>query len=726
VNIEKDKMNNEVHPSEIGNPQSAIRNPKYRLGCDIGGTFTDFVLVNDDTGEFQIYKCLTTPGDPSDAVEQGIREMLARRPGIVPRIAEIIHGTTLVINAIIERKGAKTGLITTRGFRDVLELGRELRYDAYDIFAEYPLPLVPRSLRHEVAERVTSDGRVIQALDGQQVQKVLSGLLDMGIESLAVCLINSYENPAHEKMIKDIVINDAPELSFSTSFEVLPQIREYERTCTTVTNAYVKPITAKYLTKLSSRLESLGFKGKLFIMLSSGGITSVETARQFPVRIIESGPTAAVIASQHYGRMFAIKDMFCFDMGGTTAKSCLIQKGQAGLVSTFEVGRVQRFKKGSGLPIQVPVVDLMEIGAGGGSIAKMSKMGLLQVGPESAGADPGPACYGRGGEYPTVTDADLVLGYLDPDYFLGGTMPLDKSASEKAIEDKVAKPLGTSFVEAAFGIHDLINETMAAAAKTHIAEKGGNPNIVTISAFGGAGPVHAYGLAKKIGAPRILVPPLAGVGSALGFFSAPVAFDLTRSHRVALAGADFNEIERLFNELEEEGEAILLQAGKDEDIRFERTLMMRFVGQGAETDLPIEHKPFVQWERSQIREFFDEAYKKLYGRTYPDTPVEFVTFKVRASLPQREFRIPALGQTEGNLADCIKGERPAFSLVRKEYIPFTVYDRSKLFPGAAMDGPAIIEEKESTIVIGEDAKARVDEFGFVWITLNSEVGIRKK
>jgi N-methylhydantoinase A len=296
----------------------------YRLGCDIGGTFTDFVLVNDDTGEFQINKCLTTPGDPSDAVERGIREMLEHAPGFMPQIEEIIHGTTLVINAIIERKGAKTGLITTKGFRDVLELGRELRYDAYDIFSEYPLPLVPRSLRHEVAERVTSDGRVIKALDGSQVQKVLSGLLAMGIESLAVCLINSYENPDHEKMIKDIVNQEAPELSLSTSFEVLPQIREYERTCTTATNAYVKPITAKYLAKLSSRLESLGFKGKLFIMLSSGGITSVETARQFPVRIIESGPTAAVIASQHYGRMFEIKDMFCFDMGGTTAKRWLI------------------------------------------------------------------------------------------------------------------------------------------------------------------------------------------------------------------------------------------------------------------------------------------------------------------------------------------------------------------------------------------------------------------
>jgi N-methylhydantoinase A len=678
------------------------------------------VLVNDETGEFQINKCLTTPADPSDAVEQGIQELLERSPGFMPHIDEIIHGTTLVINAILERKGAKTGLITTKGFRDVLELGRELRYDAYDIFAEYPQPLVPRYLRHEVSERITSDGRSLIELDVEEVQSVLSKLLDLGIESLAVCLINSYENPIHEKKIKKIVLQAAPDLSLSTSFEVLPQIREYERTCTTATNAYVKPITAKYLKKLSTRLESLGFKGKLFIMLSSGGITSVETAREFPVRIIESGPTAAVIASQHYGRMFEIKDIFCFDMGGTTAKSCLIQKGQAGLVSTFEVGRVQRFKKGSGLPIQVPVVDLMEIGAGGGSIARMSKMNLLQVGPESAGADPGPACYGRGGENPTVTDADLVLGYLDPNYFLGGTMPLDKSASGKAIEKKVANPLGASTVEAAFGIHDLINETMAAAAKTHIAEKGGNPNIVTISAFGGAGPVHAYGLAKKIGAPRILVPPLAGVGSALGFFTAPVAFDLSRSHRVALNDADFNEIEQLFAELEHEGAAILQEADKAQDILFERTIMMRFVGQGAETDLTIEPKPFQQWKKEEIRDFFDEVYQKLYGRTYPDTPVEFVTFKVRASLPERPFRIPPLGSTKGTLKDCIKGERQAFSLIKKEFLPFKVYDRSKLFPGTNLEGPAIIEEKESTIIIGEDAEASVDQYGFVWINLNLE------
>ncbi|MGD9122502.1 MAG: hydantoinase/oxoprolinase family protein [Desulfobacterales bacterium] len=695
-------------------------NDSYRLGCDIGGTFTDFVLVNDETGEFQINKCLTTPADPSDAVEEGIRGLLQRVPGFMPHIDEIIHGTTLVINAIIERKGAKTALMTTRGFRDVLELRREIRYDAYDIFAEYPEPLVPRPYRREVTERISADGRVLVNLDPAEVTRVLAELCNAGIESLAVCLLNSYENPAHEIQIKELVQQKAPQLSLSTSYKVLPQIREYERTCTTATNAYVKPITAKYLAKLSARLEALGFKGRLFIMLSSGGITSVETAREYPVRIIESGPTAAVIASQHYGKMFQIKDMFCFDMGGTTAKSCLIQKGQAGLVSTFEVGRVQRFKKGSGLPIQVPVVDLMEIGAGGGSIAHISKMGLLQVGPESAGADPGPACYARGGHNPTVTDADLVLGYLDPNYFLGGSMPLDKASAEKAIEEKVAKPLETDVTAAAFGIHDLINETMAAAAKTHIAEKGGNPNIVTISAFGGAGPVHAYGLAKKIGAPRILVPPLAGVGSALGFFTAPVAFDLTRSHRETLEDADFDQIEQLFKSLETEGAAILKKAGKEQQITFGRTLMMRFVGQGAETDLHIDARPFNEWNKKQIRERFDDVYQKLYGRTYPETPVEFVTFKVRASLPERPFRIPALQTTTTSIEDCIKGQRQAFSLTRKEYIPFTVFDRFKLFSGASLSGPAIIEEKESTIIVGEDAKASVDEHGFVWIDLKTE------
>lgn len=690
----------------------------FRLGCDIGGTFTDFVLVNDETGAFSIYKCLTTPSDPSDAVETGIRGLAEQTPGFLPEVSEIIHGTTLVINAIIERKGARTGLITTKGFRDVLELGREIRYDAYDIFSEYPKPLVPRALRMEVDERIGSDGRVLVPLDPEDVKQVVDSLKKAGVESVAICLINSYENPKHEEKVKALVNELSPEWSVSASYEVLPQIREYERTCTTATNAYVKPITVKYLQKLYSRLQSLGFGGKLFIMLSSGSITTVATACDFPVRIIESGPTAAVIASQHYGRMFSIKDIFCFDMGGTTAKSCLIQKGEAGLVSTFEVGRVQRFKKGSGLPIQVPVVDLMEIGAGGGSIARISRMGLLQVGPESAGAEPGPASYNRGGEDPTVTDADLILGYLDPNYFLGGTMPLDLEAARAAIDAKVAKPLNTTVTEAAFGIHDLINETMAAAAKTHIAEKGGNPGSITVAAFGGAGPVHAYGLARKIGAPRVLVPPLAGVGSALGFFTAPIAFDLVRSHRVALDEADFTHIEKLFADLEREASAILQQSGQVDGITFARSIDMRFVGQGAETNLPIPGKSFQEWQQEEIRQLFDTTYERLYGRTYPDTRVEFITFRVRAGLPERPFRIPQLAGRAGTLEECIKGKREAYSLVQRKYIPFTVVDRLKLFAGAKIEGPAIIEEKESTIVVGEDADASVDEFGFVWINFH--------
>ncbi len=463
----------------------------YRLGCDIGGTFTDFVLLNDQTGEIMTGKCLTTPQDPSDAVEEGIRALEKATPDFVGKLDELIHGTTLVINSIIERKGARTGLITTKGFRDVLEIGREIRYAPYDIFAEFPKPLVPRKYRVEVDERIRSDGTVLKALDREEAQRAVRALLDMGIESIAVCLINSFENPDHEKIIEEVIAQEAPQVSASVSYHVLPQIKEYERTSTTATNAYVKPLTGRYLSKLAGRLQSIGFKGKLFIMLSSGGVTSVETAAEFPVRIIESGPTAAVIAGQYYGKHFNIPEMFCFDMGGTTAKSCLIQKGVAGVVPTFEVGRVQRFMKGSGLTIQVPVVDLMEIGAGGGSIAKVSKLGTLQVGPESSGAEPGPICYGRGGADPCVTDADLLLGYLDEDYFLGGTMRLDKEGARRGIEEKVAKPLGVSFIQAVWGIHDLINETMAAAAKTHIAEKGGNPKIVTIAAFGGAGPVHA-------------------------------------------------------------------------------------------------------------------------------------------------------------------------------------------------------------------------------------------
>ncbi len=688
---------------------------KYRLGCDIGGTFTDFVLLNDETGDIHVHKCLTTPGDPSQALETGVTGLSQQAPHFVPHLDEVIHGTTLVINAIIERKGARTALITTKGFRDILELAREIRYAPYDAMACFPEPLVPRSRRWEVDERIAADGRIVHELDERQARQVLDSILQQGVRSIAISLINSFENPVHELRLKNLARELAPDIPVSISYEVLPQIREYERTSTTVTNAYVKPLTESYLARLSRRLSLLGFKGKLFIMLSSGGVTSVETAKQFPVRIIESGPTAAVIAGQYYGKLFGIKDLFCFDMGGTTAKSCLIQDGVAEVVPSFEVGRVQRFLKGSGLTIQVPVLDLMEIGAGGGSVAHMSRLGTLRVGPESSGALPGPACYGQGGKLPTVTDADLLLGYLNEDYFLGGRMPLDPAAAKDAILNMVARPLGISLLRATWGIHDLVNETMAAAARTHIAEKGGDPGLVTVLAFGGAGPVHAFGLTRKLGARRLLVPPRAGVGSALGFFTAPRAFDLVRSHMVALNAADLHHLENMLMRMEEESSSAL--GGSDSHVEFSRSVDARFLGQGAETNVLLPSIPLFKLGKERIRALFDETYKKLYGRTYPDSPIEFVSFRVRASLPLRLLELPRqpLGGTDATSA--LKSKRLAYCQIEGSMVHHDVYDRYRLLAGMSFSGPAIVEERESTIIVGHGASARVDELGFLWIDL---------
>ena len=694
-----------------------------RVGIDVGGTFTDFVLLDDQTGETRTYKCLTTPTNPADAIVEGLRAFEQERRGTVGALGEVIHGTTLIINAIIERKGARTGLVTTRGFRDVLELGREMRYASYDPLAQMPEPLVPRELRFEVDERVRADGRVLEPLDPAAARATLAGLAATGIESVAVCLINSFENPDHELALKRLLAEEFPGLSVSVSYEVLPQIREYERTSTTVTNAYVKPLTESYLRRLRERLGSLGFRGRLFIMLSSGGITSADVAAEFPVRIIESGPSAAVIAGQYYSHLFDLPEMFCFDMGGTTAKSCLIQGGVADVVPSFEVGRVQRFQKGSGLTIQVPVVNLMEIGAGGGSIARPSRLGTLQVGPQSAGAEPGPICYGRGGTEPTVTDADLLLGYLDGDYFLGGAMKLDAAAARRGIEERIAGPLGVPFLQAVWGIHDLINETMAAAAKTHIAERGGNPRRVTVAAFGGAGPVHAYGLATKLGAPQLIVPPNAGVGSALGFFTAPRAFDVVRSHKVPLLSADFAALETLFRELEADAERTLRKAGADEAISFERSVDARFIGQGSETTIAVPSRSFATLTPAELRAAFDESYARLYGRTYPDCALEFVSFRVRATLPVRLLSLPKKPpNSRPDAGAARKGERLAFSARSAGFVPHAVYDRYRLPAGAIFTGPAIVEERESTVIIGEGGHARVDEYGFLWIELPREDG----
>ncbi len=690
-----------------------------RVGIDVGGTFTDFVLLNESTGETHSYKCLTTPADPAEAILDGIGALERMRPGTIANLEEVIHGTTLVINAIIERKGARTGLLTTSGFRDVLELGREVRYAAYDPHAPVPEPLVPRERRLEVRERVRADGSVMQPLEPQSVSSTLARLKADGVESIAVCLLNSFENPQHEFEIKRLIAEELSGVSVSISYEVLPQIREYERTSTTVANAYVKPLTETYLKSLRQRLAARGFSGRLFIMLSSGGVTSADIAAAYPVRIIESGPCAAVIAGQYFSRLFELPDMFCFDMGGTTAKSCLIQNGAAEVVPTFEVGRVQRFQKGSGITLQVPVVDLMEIGAGGGSIARRSRVGTLQVGPQSAGAEPGPICYGRGGTAPTVTDADLLLGYLDAEYFLGGAMRLDIAAARRGIEEQIAGPLGIPLLQAAWGIHDLINETMAAAAKTHIAERGGNARRVTIAGFGGAGPVHMYGLARKLGAPCLLVPPNAGVGSALGFFTAPRAFDVVRSHKIPLLDADFAALEGIFHGLEAAAATALQSSGATSVVNFDRSVDVRFVGQGSETTLQLPTVDFSTLTPQAVRSRFDTLYAKLYGRTYPDCAVEFVSFRVRASLPVTLLELPKLRRlADATAAGAIKGQRPAFCPLAGAMILHTVYDRYLLAPGVQLSGPAIIEERESTVVVGARGQVRVDDFGFLWIDLS--------
>src|SRR5690348_12589868 len=443
-----------------------------RVGIDIGGTFTDLILIDDSTGELTVGKVLTTPSDPSQAVADVLADALQRASRPPEAVQHVIHGTTLVTNAVIERKGARTALLTTRGYRDAYEIAREHRYDLYDLFLEMPTPLVPRYLRLEVDERVYADGSVLRAPDADEVAKLVAELRDKDIQAIAVCFIHSYANPANERLVADVIREIAPDIRVSLSSDVVPEIREYERTSTTVVNVYVQALVEDYLAELVRRLNELGVTGELLLMLSSGGISTVETAAQFPLRLLESGPAGGALAAAYFGELAHETNLMAFDMGGTTAKLCVIENG-APLTSTeFEIDRKYRFKAGSGLPVKVPVVELIEIGAGGGSIARVDSLGLLKVGPDSAGADPGPVCYGRGGTEPTVTDADLVLGYLDPGFFLGGAMALDLDSARRAISEKVARPLGLSLEEAAWGIHQAVNEGMAAAARVHVIERG--------------------------------------------------------------------------------------------------------------------------------------------------------------------------------------------------------------------------------------------------------------
>ncbi len=685
---------------------------RYRAGADIGGTFTDLIIVDNETGRFAIGKVLTTPDDPSQAVETALVNTLKSFGASTSEIQHLIHGTTLVTNAMIERKGARTALMTTAGFRDSIEIGRETRYDLYDLMLEQPRPLVPRYLRFDVPQRTLANGDSHRTLDTDLVKRLTGELVENDVQAVAVCFLHSFTNPADERLAREAIQQVAPEMRVSISSDVVPEIREFERASTTVANVYVQELVEKYLRKLEQRLDELGFAGSFYLMLSSGGIATVDTTVKFPVRLLESGPAAGALAANAYGIAAGIDDVISFDMGGTTAKICVIDQGQPLIAHDFEVDRIYRFKKGSGLPIKLPVIELIEIGTGGGSIARVDALGLLKVGPDSAGASPGPVSYGLGGTEPTVTDANLILGYLDPDWFLGGEMSLDLDACREAVSNKIAQPLGISVEEAAWGIHQIANENMANAARVHALERGKDPRKFPMIAFGGAGPVQAYRIAQALGTPQLLAPLGAGVMSTVGFLSAPLAFDFVRSWPTDLSEIDWSHANRLLDEMEQDGNSLLVQSSvATEEITHRRQVDMRFVGQGHEIRVNLPGGQLGPDHVAALKTEFDRVYQELYERPGPPVNVEIINWRVVSSGPKPTVKLNI--SDEGNSAktaeDTVKGQRKAWFPETDGYHSTKVYDRYLMKPGMTFQGPAIVEERESTVIVGPAVTCTIDD-----------------
>jgi N-methylhydantoinase A len=677
-----------------------------RIGVDVGGTFTDLVLHDAEKSITRTGKLLTTPDDPSRAITEGVARIL-REAGLTPAdVHSIIHGTTLVTNTVIERTGARVGLLTTAGFRDSLEIGREIRYDLYDLFLEPPPTLVPRHLRREVPERMAFDGAELLALDEAALLREAAFLVEQGVEAIAVSFLHSYRNPAHERRAGALLREAYPGLPLTLSSAVAPEIREYERTSTACANAYVQPRMQRYLTKLEKDLRATGFSGALYVMLSAGGIASLREAKEFPIRLIESGPAAGAMAAAFIAKLAGLDAVVSYDMGGTTAKMCLVENGAPDHKHDFEAGRVRRFAKGSGLPLKVSVVDMIEIGAGGGSIARVEPgSGLMKVGPRSAGAMPGPVCYGRGGTEPTVTDADLLLGRLDPAHFLGGEMALDQGRVQRAVEQGVAAALNMGVPETALGISRIVDETMAAATRMHLAEKGRDPRRYTLIAFGGAGPVHACNLARLLKMKRVLVPLGAGVASAFGFLVAPPATDAVRSLVGRLERLDFAAINVLYAEMRAECAALLLEAGAAADaIRYTAVAEMRHVGQGFEIPVPLPGLTLSEADLPALRENFFAAYRERFSRIVEDAPIEALTWRLSAASPAQHISL----RREASGASAARGHR-AVRFEGHGEVQAAILDRYALAPGFTFDGPALLEERESTCVIPPGAQCRIDE-----------------
>ncbi|MDO8673213.1 MAG: hydantoinase/oxoprolinase family protein [Dehalococcoidia bacterium] len=690
----------------------------FRLGFDIGGTFTDLVILDDDEGTMRINKLLTTPKDPSIAVVNGLRRLLSEGPSAgrikAGDITNIVHATTLATNAIIEKKGARTALITTEGFRDVLQFPR--RYDPYDFFLELPVPLVPRRLTFGVKERLRTGGEVLIPLDPEEVRAVAAKLKAAGVESVAVCFLHSFDNPAHEEMVARILSEELPGLPVSLSSRVVAEIGEQSRASTTAANAYIRPIMDHYMGKLEEEFKALGIKRSPYMMLSNGGMMAFKTVSELPVRLVESGPAAGTMAAAFYGRLTGHRNLVALDMGGTTAKVSLIEDGRPQTSTDMEVARVARFKPGSGLPLKTLCVELLEIGAGGGSIAHINELGLLKVGPESSGADPGPACYGFGGTQPTVTDCDLLLGYLDAGYFLGGEMTLDKDAAAVALSDKIGGPLGFDATTAAAGVFEIVNENMAAAAREHMLERGADQRDYAVFAFGGAGPVHGCYVAQKAGVNRVIVPLGAGALAAFGLLVTPVSMDFVQSYGTTLDSVDWERLNAIYEKMENEGRAALVESGVQAgDVRFERTADIRYKGQGYEVITTIPDGTLSAANSEEIKASFHLAYEKLYA-SKGDITIEILNWRLLASGPIPKVDLKA-ESSSGSIQEAVKGKRKVYFPEKKDYVECTVYDHYRLGAGATFDGPAIVEEKESTAVVPPGAKVTVDRYRNLLIDL---------
>jgi N-methylhydantoinase A/oxoprolinase/acetone carboxylase beta subunit len=693
--------------------------PTHSLSIDIGGTFTDFTLLNIESGELNVHKVLTDPENPTTALMRGVSELIETVGITASALQVVVHSTTLATNAIIERKGAKIALLTTEGFRDVLEMRREQIYDMHDLHARYPDPIVPRSLRAEISERTDRDGNAFQAPNAEQSAAIVEDLLNQGVEAVAISLLHSYKNPENEQVLKEQISNRHPDLPLSLSSEVAPVINEYERTSTTVADTYIKPSVSRYIQRVEQELAEEGYEGRLLVMHSAGGVMDANAAMERPVRMLESGPAAGALAAGFYSELLGEPDLISLDMGGTTAKTCVIEGGKPAQSNSIEVARVHRFKIGSGLPILIPVLDLIEIGSGGGSIASLDNLGLLRVGPLSAGASPGPACYGLGGTQPTVTDANLMLGYLNPEYFLGGRMTLDVDAATSAMSS-LGSDMGMDTIEAAWGIYNVVTESMAAAARIHIIGRNKDPRNYAIVAFGGAGPAHACEVARILGATRVVIPLGAGVTSALGCLAAPLSFESVRSLPGLLETTDWESVNGLYSDMESWGRDMLANSGVPEDqVRLTRTADMRLVGQIHEINVPIPDDTLAQNSTEVIESDFHQIYQQLYSRRNLSIPIEVQNWRLLVSGPQPILNLQEqIVEPNADARVALNGSRPAYFANANGFVECPVYHRYKLAAGAEISGPAIIEEEESTTIIRPGDSASIDRWLNLLIRVN--------